>query len=290
MAIFTPQDNDFIISNSNLRFLTPSGTSMVVAMESKNNVEGISATLLFKFVKSKLTKIQQGELKKRLSKLASLLKYSEEMQQWAVYEESAKKILEITREQEADLFGIEKFVLKKDVEKFISSVSNKIVKLKALSEFPRIIPERVRKRLKNLQSKGLFDEYLILYTDLTVPEDEIKSNKQKIKEKDPILFGKFNNIPDKLYYIADWIDEYCDLTFDKLTDELTNLMPEYQIEFIEDISPKYLARIKKEILDKQTRLKSAKNSNFKDLMRQEDVKIKKHWWSGWVNFFKNKWD
>lgn len=254
------------------------GVQAIFAAAKSKTTKGISATLLFKFVKSKLTKLQQQELKKRLSKLASLLKYSEEMQQWAVYEESAKKILEITREQEADLLGIDKFVMKKDVEKFIYSVREKIVKLKEFSEFPRIVPVRVQKRLKELQVKGLFDEYWILYTDLTAPAEEIKSNKQRIKEKDPILFGKFNNVPDKLYYIADWIDEYCDLTFDKLTDKLANLDPEYQVDFIEDISPKYVARIKKEILDKQARLKATKQSNYKDLMKEEDGgRNKKSW-------------
>lgn len=274
--------------DSNLRFATTAGTNATIQITnreigSKPPVRGISATLLFKFVKSKLTKIQQDELKKRLSKLASLLKYSEEMQQWAIYEESATKILEITREQEADLLGIEKFVMKQDVEKFIHNVRERVVKLKELSEFPRIIPDKVRKRLKGLQEKGLFDEYWVLYTDLTAPAEQIKSNKEKIKEKDPILFGKFNNIPNKFYYIADWIDEYCDLTFDKLTDKLTNLDSEYQIDFIEDISPKYVARIKKEILDKQERLKATKQSNYKNLMKEEDrERSKKPWWKIWL--------
>lgn len=295
MTTFTILGDDSISTGittaTNHNFLTTTGTSGAIIINhtddllaskrnsNKKGTHGISATLLFKFVKSKLTKLQQEELKKRLSKLASLLKYSEEMQQWAVYEESAKKILEITREQEVDLFGIDKFVMKKDVEKFIYSVREKIVKLKEFSEFPRIVPSKVQKRLKELQAKGLFDEYWILYTDLTAPTEEIKSNKQKIKEKDPILFGRFNNIPEKLYYIADWIDEYCDLTFDKLTDKLTNLDPEYQVNFIEDISPKYIARIKKEILDKQARLRDTKQSNYRDLMRAEDKERSKlPWW------------
>ncbi len=37
------------------------------------------------------------------------------------------------------------------------------------------------------------------------------------KMKDPILFGwiKENN---RLYFIADWEDEFCDLTFDEIVD------------------------------------------------------------------------
>lgn len=41
---------------------------------------------------------------------------------------------------------------------------------------------------------------------------------QKAK-KDPILFGVIRN-SDKLYYIADWVDEYCDLTLEKMFETL----------------------------------------------------------------------
>ena len=39
------------------------------------------------------------------------------------------------------------------------------------------------------------------------------------KVKDPILFGKLRN-SNRFYFIADWEDEFCTLTFDELLDEL----------------------------------------------------------------------
>lgn len=232
--------------------------------------QGISAKLLFKFVKSKLTKIEQEELKKKLSKLAPMLNYSKEMQQWAVYEDCAKKILEITREQEAALQGIEKIIQRKDVNKFVSQVRDRIVKFTDLSEFSRIIPKTVRKTLKNLQDKRVFDYYMILFTDITPPAEEVKSVKEKIKEKDPILFGVFEGFPDKLYYIADWEDEYCDLTLDKLVDKLTDLDDDYTVDEVPEITPAYVKQLKQEIKDKHARLGDARMSNYKDLMKKED--------------------
>lgn len=45
------------------------------------------------------------------------------------------------------------------------------------------------------------------------------------REKDPILFGAFldrekNAINERFYYIGDWVDDYCDLTLDKMVAEM----------------------------------------------------------------------
>ena len=41
--------------------------------------------------------------------------------------------------------------------------------------------------------------------------------KEVEKAKDPILFGVIAG-SNKLYYIDDWIDEYCDLRFENIVD------------------------------------------------------------------------
>jgi hypothetical protein len=43
------------------------------------------------------------------------------------------------------------------------------------------------------------------------------SSDEKSKMRDPILFGYIKET-DRLYFIADWEDEYCDLTFDEIID------------------------------------------------------------------------
>lgn len=41
------------------------------------------------------------------------------------------------------------------------------------------------------------------------------TQKEKEKAKDPILFGVIQG-SRKLYFIGDWIDDYCDLTLEKM--------------------------------------------------------------------------
>ena len=64
------------------------------------------------------------------------------------------------------------------------------------------------------------DNLYEVFTDYTKKEQR-KIAKER-REKDPIIFGalkKDGKVLDRLYYICDWVDEYCDLTLDKLVNE-----------------------------------------------------------------------
>ena len=68
--------------------------------------------------------------------------------------------------------------------------------------------------------KGIFDELYVVFTDYTGKEER-KVEKER-RDKDPILFGVFKNnavVADRFYFLGDWVDEYCDLTLDKLIDQ-----------------------------------------------------------------------
>ena len=45
------------------------------------------------------------------------------------------------------------------------------------------------------------------------------TEKEVEDKKDPILFGLIQG-SDKLYFVGDWIDDVCDLTFDELVEVL----------------------------------------------------------------------
>jgi hypothetical protein len=99
-----------------------------------------------------------------------------------------------------------------------SSDQDKHLKLTWIKNFVKIIPNDVVEIKDEVDKRGIFDNYVILHydpnddaTDLTKVEKEIK--------KDPILFGVINNSL-KLYYIADWKDDYCDLTLEGMFEEL----------------------------------------------------------------------
>lgn len=241
-------------------------------------VKRISPKLYFSYVKSKLNKTQLKKLKSRLRKLQSLVRNAAEHGQTALYEEFTRMLVVAVRESEAAACGYDVYIEKKDIEKFMnkvteseSSVKNP-VKFRKLEEFPRPVPDKIGKIIKSVQSKKLFDELHVLYLDYT--EEKIKSTKEKIREKDPVLLGKFSYDSNRYFFIADWIDEYCDLTLGKFVDKLKEGDQEYDTKKIEDITPEYLERIKQEMKEREERLKSAGMNNFRDKMAEEDEAAK----------------
>ena len=76
------------------------------------------------------------------------------------------------------------------------------------------IGQRIDRRTQLEMNKAAFDR-----------KRKIEAEK---KQKDPILFGTFQNREkkvciDRFYYLGDWIDEFCDLTLDKMINETDKL-------------------------------------------------------------------
>lgn len=243
--------------------------------ETKNGqTKRIGPKLYFNYVKSKLNKSQNAKLKARLTKLQKLTKDADDMGQKGLYEELSKMLMMAVKESESVACGYDVYVNRKDIDKFKNIVTEddksykNPVKFSKLEDFPRAVPANIQKIIKSVKAKGIFDELWILYLDYT--DEVIKSNKQKIREKDPILFGKFSYDNEKHYYIADWIDEYCDLTLSKFVDKLKANDQEYKVSEVQDISKEYLEQLKQEIKDREDRLKNTKPSNYKQLMEEED--------------------
>lgn len=95
--------------------------------------------------------------------------------------------------------------------------TEKGVSLCYIKNFVRPIPQEVIDKKKQADKLMVFDNYCVLHYD-----PEKKSFKQTAAEKeaerkkkaDPILFGMISGSTN-LYYITDWIDDYCDLTLDE---------------------------------------------------------------------------
>ncbi len=92
------------------------------------------------------------------------------------------------------------------------------LRLDWLKNFTRNIPKDIIEKKVRADSLKLFDNYAILHFD---PDNKSNSltNSEIEKKKDPILFGVFKE-SRKLYYVADWKDELCNLTFDQLIDKI----------------------------------------------------------------------
>lgn len=128
----------------------------------------------------------------------------------------------IEKEHKLIELGINTFVYKDDLDFFIEDTKNASpVKIIELANYQREIPDEIVETIKAV--KGIFDELYIVYTDYS-GRDERRVEAEK-RSKDPILFGVFidrtNRVcVDRFYFIGDWVDEYCDLTMDKLLTKL----------------------------------------------------------------------
>lgn len=127
----------------------------------------------------------------------------------------------IEKEREIVKMGIDTFIYRDDIEEYIDNVANDIVKIIELENYEREIPDEIVELISKVKDK--FDQLYVVFTDYTGKiEREVERER---REKDPILFGTFQNqlnrtVIDRFYYLGDWEDEYCDLTLDKMVNEI----------------------------------------------------------------------
>lgn len=108
-------------------------------------------------------------------------------------------------------------VTEDQVVNFVKKTKNG-VRLTYVKNYVHIIPPEVTKKVQEINKFEIFDNYVILHYD-----PDTKSYSETIEEtkrrRDPILFGVIRG-SNKLYYITDWVDEYCNLTLDKFVETL----------------------------------------------------------------------
>ena len=89
----------------------------------------------------------------------------------------------------------------------------KVKKMNWMKNYLRVIPDNILEKKKMFDKWECFDNYVILHFDINDDSTQL-TEKEIEKAKDPILFGVISG-SRKLYFVGDWIDEYCDLTLDK---------------------------------------------------------------------------
>lgn len=148
--------------------------------------------------------------------------------QQALIERVKEKINLISLESKLITSNFTKYVTEEQILTFLniedarlkgkSEIQKKYIHLSWIKNYNRLIPNEVVDVKKEADSLKVFDNYVVLYYS---PDGKHESlTKEEIKKAaDPILFGVIEN-SNKLYYIGDWIDEYCDLTLDKLLNRI----------------------------------------------------------------------
>ena len=280
-TLYLPSNNAIqVVTSVVTESATPSGTKIMMKLGKKQ----IHPRLYFKFVKSKIKESSLPLVKQRLIKVQKLLKNFEEMGQEAPFELLMGELLCLTKHAEAIGCGYSKVVEKKDIDKFMSYVNadNRIVRYEDFSNFPRPVPKKNQHKILEAKSYRVFDNFKVLFLDYS--KENLKSTKQKIMEKDPIVFGVYNEDPSKHFFITDWVDEVCNLTLMQFVDKMQEHEKLYDFVSEEDIDEAFIKRIKEEFLIKRKRLEQAKMSNYKELAKEEEIdKLKKElgkkfWW------------
>lgn len=193
----------------------------------KANRDAVEPKEYFKILKGKKQQQNGKSLTEQLEKIAELILKAKEIGQTGFLEKLVFTHETIIKEQTLLSEGIEQFVYKDDIKFFLDKIHPKnSIKIVELERYPRGIPIDVMDKVKKVQDLDLFDEYVIVFTDFTGVKIETEQEKKFVqKNKDPIVFGFFKHEQtglkhDRFYYIADWEDEDCDLTFTKMIEKM----------------------------------------------------------------------
>ena len=165
--------------------------------------------------------------KDRVSNYLRALHNAVDMGQTALQEELLKGL--ITNKYESLLFA-EGYYYVIDEETIVDFIKKceKGLSLDYIKNFAKPIPQEVVNKISKLNELEIFDNYVVLHYD---PEEKSykETEYERAKRKDPIIFGLIAG-SKKLYYITDWIDEYCDLTLEKFVDTICITKESLQME------------------------------------------------------------
>lgn len=182
----------------------------------------------FAYVKSKEETLTNEYLKTCLANMTTLAaKYQKTKQVRSL--KKLKFLTEVLIQEEQLLnIGINKYIYRQDIEEYLDNVAKNTVKIIELGNYVREIPDEAVEAIE--KTDGIFDKYYIIYTDYTGREERrVEAERQS---RDPILFGVFEHnafVADRFYILADWVDEYCDLTLDKMVAEMKESKPDLKL-------------------------------------------------------------
>lgn len=184
--------------------------------EEVKNIYSIDILEFFSQIKG-LAKSEVNTYVDRLEGYITALKHCDISGQTALKEKLLRDM--VINKYESVLYakGLYYAVTEDQVVDFVKK-TEKGVELTYVKNYIRIIPQQVVFKIEEINKLEIFDNYVILHYD-----PECKSYAETIKEtakrRDPILFGVIKG-SNKLYYITDWVDEYCDLTLDKFVETI----------------------------------------------------------------------
>lgn len=196
------------------------GITTITAGVSNNSGGEIHPELYFKYIKRKFSVLENMKMNARLKRLEKAFYKAVENGQDSLGDKLMKEITREMRETSIYAKGFKYFIERDDLHKYKNKIRGGHISDTKYSEFTRVIPKDVLEKKK--KSDGLFDGYVI-YHYWNAKAEQVREGKQKMtaeekaKMRDPVLFGVIKET-NRLYFIAEWIDDFCDLSFEEMID------------------------------------------------------------------------
>lgn len=216
----------------------------------ENKVQDLTPTEYFEMIKGRKQKVTDEMLDSVYNSCLTLLSKYKITGQIKAMKKLIFHINMIERERQLIKVGIDTFVYYDDIEEYIRNIAPKnkrVVKIIELENYERDIPDDIVEKIARV--KGIFTRMYVVFTDYTnITERQIQ---REAREKDPILFGTFQDVNtgsmvERFYFVGDWIDEYCDLTLDKMIAEYKE-SESSKVIVNEMLTPKTLKELKKQL-------------------------------------------
>lgn len=222
--------------------------------EIKEDEKYMDALQFFSMVKAS-SKESVATYRDRVSDYLKSIHNAVTVGQTALVEDLLKGL--VTNKYESVLFaeGLYYVINEEQMVEFVSQCE-KGIKLDYVKNFTRPMPQDIVDKIAKINQLEVFDNYVVLYYD---PEGKVykETAREEAKRKDPIIFGVIAG-STKLYYIADWVDEYCDLTLEKFIDAIGVKKEELHMDYPNVQSEETIATPKESPKKKNRRFKKKK--------------------------------
>ena len=193
------------------------------------DAENVTPSVYFDYVKGLKKELDKKEYEIIIDGALEMLEKTKLTGQTEMAKQLTHHVELALRELEAAEKGFNIYVDRQDIERYLEKVENKSIKVIELKRYPREIPDEVIEKLA--MAKEIFDELYVVFTDYTLAETK-KVAKER-RDKDPILFGAFKDdsdkdeknkiyVEDRFFFIADWVEELCDLTLEQIVRDIQN--------------------------------------------------------------------
>lgn len=231
--MFVSEHYDYLIGKRTLRTRNPLRRFLwwlVKKLYRKYVIVSAQGTVEEFFVNLKQSpqEIYKADLK--LQSYKDYLKKCQDSGQKALAEQVMSSVYVAGREAAMFSIDLTTYLTEEQVVEFVKK-TEKGLRMDWIKNFTRHIPDDVLETKKKADEHHIFDNYCVLHYDPDGKGAEL-TKKEKERRKDPILFGLLKG-SDKLYFVGDWIDEFCDLTLDKIVETVGEAK-----EITEDYVPK----------------------------------------------------